>query len=111
MINPREESYKEGASSSLRKTISEIMQYMEDDVRENGDLRSVMYRKMAAVSAWWFQEGFSIAHRIILDKVRKGEPIENISFEHDEAFLAPETWESVELIAPMPSRPDKSWTI
>lgn len=54
---------KIGASKSLNKTISELMDHMGDSDRPEGKLRDVMREKIGDLAESWFRKGFNRGHR------------------------------------------------
>jgi len=65
--------------------------------------------KLAEFSEWWFQEGFSIAHRLCLERIKNGESIDHLTFEHPDVWIAPGVEKNITLQSPTDNRPDPSW--
>jgi len=80
-----------GASESLNRTISELMEYMEDQGgRPNADLRQFMYAKMADLAEWWANEGFYWGHGTACQECAEhGEVPATLILEYGNALLAP----------------------
>ena len=57
-----DDPHKIGASKSLERTISDLMSFMENDVRPAGGRRDAMYELVASVSEWWAKAAFEWAH-------------------------------------------------
>ena len=95
MIN----DYVDGASSSLNKTITEIMEYMDDDSgRPSADLREFMHSKIAEVSEWWAMAGFYLGHRESYRALKNdGEIPATLEFDYGEANLAPGAYQELTL--------------
>jgi hypothetical protein len=91
--------YADGASSSLNKTITEIMEYIDDDgQRAPADLRRFMHGKIAEVSKWWALEGFYLGHRESYRALKNDAEVPaTLEFEYGEAQLAPGVYESLTL--------------
>ncbi|MBU6207955.1 MAG: hypothetical protein KGQ42_09740, partial [Alphaproteobacteria bacterium] len=81
----------EGSSKSLNKTISELIDYMNDDgVEIDSVLRVKMYYRFAEISRWWAEEGFKIGVRETLNTLGIQEITSpSISYDFGDALLAP----------------------
>ena len=80
-----------GASASLNKTISELMDYMEDvSHRPSSDMRQFMYDRIADIAEWWANEGFYWAHGTAHQKsIELGEVPATLTVDYGNAWLAP----------------------
>ena len=80
-----------GASASLNKTITELMEYMENaEARPSTDLRQFMYDKIGDIAEWWAQEGFYWGHGMACwESFRQGEVPATLAVEYGKAQLAP----------------------
>jgi hypothetical protein len=103
----------DGATKSLKASVRELTNYMNGEENEllHGENRSKFNEMIAEVSQWWFAEGFSIAHKICVEKISRGEDIQDIEFSEKATWLAPGIERKVKLKAPNPGRPDASWKI
>lgn len=53
-----------GASASLNKTITAMMNFLEDDgKRPSRNFRGFLYRKIADANEYWYRRGFNRGHR------------------------------------------------
>jgi hypothetical protein len=80
-----------GASESLNRTISELMEYMDDQSsRPNADLRQFMYDKIADLAEWWANEGFYWGHGTACQHwAEDGEVPATLVVDYGNARLAP----------------------
>jgi hypothetical protein len=54
---------KAGAAKSLNKTVSEIMEFMDDDDKCRAkELRNFLRKKIGDLSERWFKKGFNRGH-------------------------------------------------
>lgn len=81
-----------GASESLNRTISDLMEYMEDQSsRPNAELRQFMYDKVADLAEWWANEGFYWGHGTACQKCAElGEVPATLTLDYGMAWLAPD---------------------
>jgi hypothetical protein len=80
-----------GASASLNKTITELMEYMEStEARPNADFRKFMYEKIGDIAEWWAQEGFYWGHGMACWQLaRQDEVPATLTMDYGDAQLAP----------------------
>lgn len=62
-----------GASKALNKTISAVMQHLEDDGdRPQSELREFLYEKLGDLAVYWYRRGFRRGHREAHRQSRNG---------------------------------------
>jgi hypothetical protein len=88
----RDQERIKGASQALHKTISELMDYLEQDPsRPRAELRQFMREKIADVAEWWANEGFYWGHGTACSHWNKtGEVPASLELDYGNALLAPE---------------------
>lgn len=59
-----EKGHRAGASKSLNKTITEIVDFLGDEVdRPSKNLRAFLHDKMGDLAESWYRKGFNRGHR------------------------------------------------
>jgi hypothetical protein len=80
-----------GASASLNKTITELMEYMDNtEARPSADFRNFMHEKIADIAEWWAQEGFYWGHGMAYwQSFKQDEVPATLIVDYGKAQLAP----------------------
>ena len=88
----RDEERIKGAAQALHKTISELMEYLDQESRRPSiELRQFMREKIGDVAEWWAREGFYWGHGTACRRWKEtGEVPASLELDYGSALLAPE---------------------